>query len=195
MQELRNQIYQWVSFGMKYINIDSLVMVSAAMLLLTIAIKSVVTILDKFYQTKLPMTEFGFRGKLVYVDDNPRSKVFVCKRYELSAKPDFVFKTGLFTYCVVEFKSRKGAVKESDLVQLIATVIAVRSKHSVTRAMVVTSGVKKELEIASSGKMYKSIKKLHREARRVKHLNKKPKALQNNQKCNGCGYREHCEED
>lgn len=147
---------------------------------------------DVLYQTTLPETKFGFRGKLVYSDDSPKAKVFVNHRYQLSAKPDFVFRTGLFEYTMVEYKSREGRVKSSDIIQVKASIIAVRSKYNITNVYIVTGQRIQQVKALSNFRLYRDIKKLHKLAKRVKFLNKKPNRLENSDKCNRCGYREHC---
>jgi CRISPR/Cas system-associated exonuclease Cas4 (RecB family) len=174
------------------LSIDQWLLIAAAILSILVTLKALAWLLDKAYIASLPMTKFGFKGRLVYTDDAPKAKVFVNKRYQLSAKPDFVFRVSLWSYIAVEYKSRNAPVKESDLIQLIATVIAVRSQFNIVRAMVVTNSESRELSLGSNSKLYRSIKQLHKQAKKVKHFNKEPKPLVNDTRCKGCGYREHC---
>jgi CRISPR/Cas system-associated exonuclease Cas4 (RecB family) len=174
------------------LSIDQWLLIAAAILSILVTLKALAWLLDKAYIASLPMTKFGFKGRLVYTDNAPQAKVFVNKRYQLSAKPDFVFRIGLWSYITVEFKSRNAPVKESDLIQLIATVIAVRSQYNIVRAMVVTNSETQEISIGSNSKLYSSIKQLHKQAKKVKHFNKEPKPLVNDARCKGCGYLGRC---
>lgn len=141
-----------------------------------------------------PMTEFGFRGKLVYSDDSPTAKVFVSHGYKLSAKPDFIFKIGFNQYVIVEFKSRQGAIKHSDLVQLLATAIAVRSKYRVVRGYIVTANKTKAVGFGTNRQIYRQIKDTHKIVKKIKHTNYfPPKKCDAN--CQNCGHIEVCEKD
>lgn len=173
-------------------SIDSLIIISGSLFVVLLLLKLLLNVANKVYKSSLPETKFGFRGALVYTDDLPTSKVFVNHKYKLSAKPDFVFRTSLFKYTTVEYKSRNGAVKDSDIVQVKATIIAVRSKYNVTKALVVTATEQKQVIAKSSAALYRDIKELHKQAKLVKHFNKMPKKLINSYKCERCGYREHC---
>lgn len=139
----------------------------------------------------LPMTRFGFRGRVVYVDDGPSAKVLVTHRYQIGAKPDFVFKTGWKRYAAVEYKSRKAPVKYSDICQVYASVLAARSRWNVTDAYIVTGAESRHLECGSSRAIYRKIAKHHQTAKKVKHLNK-PQPIKPIEKCGGCGFKHHC---
>lgn len=169
--------------------------VTGGLFITILLLKVVMSIVDKIYRSTLPKTQFGFRGKLVYSDDSPKAKVFVNHRYQLSAKPDFIFRTGLFTYTLVEYKSRSGYMKVSDIIQVKASIIAARSKFNITKSLVITGKSTKEIEAASNRSLYRDIKTLHKTAKRIKHFNKKPRRLENSDNCNNCGYREHCLSD
>jgi CRISPR/Cas system-associated exonuclease Cas4 (RecB family) len=157
-----------------------------------ITLKITLLIADRIYQSSLPETKFGFRGKLIYSDDSPNAEVFVNHRYELSAKPDFIFRIGLFKYAIVEFKSRVGQVKQSDTIQVIASIIAARSKFNITEAYIVTGRQTKIIEASSSARLYRELKPLHKKAKQVKFRNQLPKRLSCSKKCDSCGYKEHC---
>ncbi|MFL7013695.1 CRISPR-associated protein Cas4 [Enterovibrio norvegicus] len=141
-----------------------------------------------------PPTQFGFNGKLVYVDDSPSSEVFLNHKYELAAKPDFIFKVGWNRYAAVEYKSRKGAVTQSDINQLKAATLAARSRWNVVEGYVITSNKRCRLEFGSNASIYNSIKKQHMAAKAIKILNQKPR-LRSDNRCNNCGYRHHCHPD
>ncbi|MFC5079510.1 hypothetical protein VTH8203_01497 [Vibrio thalassae] len=155
-----------------------------------LAIQALMLALDKLYLIvrPLPETQFGFKGHLVYCDDKPNSKCFVNHRYQLSAKPDFIYRTGRRSYTVVEYKSRNAPVKESDINQLIAAVVAARPTYPITNAFVVTKKQSKQIPIYNSTHAnYKRIAHLHKIARRIKHSNYYPKPKKAKQ-CFQCGY-------
>ncbi|MDF9399167.1 hypothetical protein [Vibrio sp. 1180_3] len=143
----------------------------------------------------LPMNQFGFRGKLVYCDDSPMAKVFVSHKYELSAKPDFIYKIWWNKYAIVEYKSRVGKVKQSDINQFLASVVAVRSHYNIREGYIVTGQDVRHFELEKSTRsIYAQIAHLHKIARRIKHRGCKPK-FSRNQNCNNCGYKGACHQD
>lgn len=83
-----------------------------------------------------PMTQFGFRGKLVYVDtkDYP---TLVCKQHNVSARPDFIYRLNDGKYALLELKGRKTNVLESDIAQMEVGIVAARTKFPITRGAVV----------------------------------------------------------
>ncbi|ANO35324.1 hypothetical protein A6E01_19110 (plasmid) [Vibrio breoganii] len=136
-----------------------------------------------------PDTNFGFKGALVYSDDSPSARVFVNRKYELSAKPDFIFKVGPNQYVLVEYKSGKRPMSESDRIQVLASVIAARQQYNITKAIVVTGLGRFEVKDAkkSNRAIYRQLKTLHVIARRVKHHNKNPSGNVNS--CGSCRRR------
>lgn len=158
-----------------------------------LALRLTIDVIGRSYYAffPLPKTQFGFRGKLVYVDDSPSTRVLVTHRYQIGAKPDFVFKTGWKRYADVEYKSRKAPVKHSDICQAYASVLAARSRWNVTDAYIVTGVETRHLECGSSRAIYRKIAKHHQTAKKVKHLNK-PQPIKPIEKCGGCGFKHHC---
>lgn len=138
-----------------------------------------------------PLTKFGFHGKLIYVDNSPKSKVFVNHAYELVAKPDFIYKIGLNKYVIVEYKSRSAPVKPSDIAQLFATAIAVRSEFKVVKGYIVTESEMRTYEFGSSSAVYRKIKSIHKRAKELKFLGYKAR-VKKKPSCYKCGYNYHC---
>ncbi|MGR5347523.1 hypothetical protein [Vibrio mediterranei] len=142
----------------------------------------------------LPLNEFNFRGVPVYTDRGQKSHVFVSRKLQLSAKPDFVFKVGANRYAIVEYKSAKRPMSEMDRIQVIVSVIAARSRYNVRGAYVVTSkGIYPVKEASlSTSRLYKKIKRHHRIAKRIKHKNYKPKNATNGD-CTKCSRKRSCD--
>ncbi len=108
------------------------------------------TLLDKLYCLTLPTTKFGFKGKLAYIDDGT-AKVLISHKYKLKAKPDYIFRTSLFTYTLVEFKSRYKGCYDSDVKQIYASTICARAmKYNVQKALLVTSGHQYPVKVSMS---------------------------------------------
>ncbi|MGR5296938.1 Dna2/Cas4 domain-containing protein [Vibrio mediterranei] len=167
-----------------------LIIVCSLVLLVRLAFRSIVVLYDRI--NVHPVTRFGFRGTLVYADDKPDAKVFVNHRFELSARPDFIFKVGFNKYVGVEYKNRRSGARTSDVAQSLATVVAVRSQFNIQGYYVVTNGtVRYEACPESTIAIYRKIAKLHKTAKRIKYLNKRP-AIHKTNKCRTCGYRDNC---
>lgn len=143
---------------------------------------------------RYPQTEFGFAGQLVYTDDSPQAKTFVHQGYELSGKPDFIFKVGFNQYVIVEYKSRQGTVRLSDILQLLACAIACRSKYNVVRGYVITGKQTKVVQLGTNRSIYKRIKATHKLVRKIKLHNYFP-AKNCDGRCQNCGYQEVCNQD
>ncbi len=167
-----------------------LIAVCTLVLLLRLTLRVIIRLYDRI--NVHPVTRFGFRGTLVYVDDKPAAKVFVNHRFELSAKPDFIFKVGFNKYVIAEFKNRKSGARDSDIAQSLATVVAVRSKYNVQGYYVITNNSPHyEACTESTGTIYRKIAKLHKTAKQIKHLSKRP-SITRTAKCRTCGYRDNC---
>ncbi|WP_105903702.1 PD-(D/E)XK nuclease family protein [Vibrio gangliei] len=169
--------------------ISYLVLVSS--LLLT-ALTACWWALNKIYKLTLPMTQFGFRGKLVYIDDN-KHPVLLSHKYKLSSKPDFIFKTSLFRHTLVEHKSRYKGHYPSDDKQMYASAITAREQgYPVSSGYLVTKSELYPVKLSySSATLYRKIKN------EVAYINmirqgKKPKCRKS-AKCLVCFRRENCE--
>ena len=162
----------------------------AIMLLVFYSIRKLISIIFDRVVT-YPKTQFGFSGKLVYVDDSPSSKVFVSRKYQIASKPDFIYQIGFNKYALVEYKSRQGGVRTSDEQQAFAAVITARSEFNIVKMYIITKGESKEYTCGSTASLYRKIKKNHKRARELKNLRKKAKPVKKD-KCRNCGYNHHC---
>ncbi|MDX7766850.1 CRISPR-associated protein Cas4 [Aeromonas caviae] len=109
----------------------------------------------------------GIEGKIVYADQGRKSKLFINKKYGITAKPDFIIATQNGQNVMVEYKSRAGRVYQSDIVQLLASVLAARSEMPIHRAVVVTKGTRREVVLGSDEQIFKEISKFVLLARRA----------------------------
>ncbi|HAT2250158.1 MULTISPECIES: CRISPR-associated protein Cas4 [Aeromonas] len=114
-----------------------------------------------------PGSPLGIEGKIVYADQGRKSKLFINKKYGITAKPDFIIATQNGQNVMVEYKSRAGRVYQSDIVQLLASVLAARSEMPIHRAVVVTKGTRREVVLGSDEQIFKEISKFVLLARRA----------------------------
>lgn len=114
-----------------------------------------------------PGSPLGIEGKIVYADQGRKSKLFINKKYGITAKPDFIIATQNGQNVMVEYKSRAGRVYQSDIVQLLASVLAARSEMPIHRAVVVTKGTRREVVLGSNEQIFKEISKFVLLARRA----------------------------
>ena len=139
-----------------------------------------------------PMTEFGFRGRLIYADVKG-SSVFVNHAYKVIAKPDFVFRLNNGKYVVLELKSRLLEVLDSDIAQLEIGILAVRSKFPVKAAAVVLGdGSITWIETAkcSSPKLFKRNRKEINIVKKIKSGQKM--TPQKSERCIKCVKKKDC---
>ncbi|MGR5448594.1 hypothetical protein ACP3V3_02175 [Vibrio sp. PNB22_3_1] len=141
----------------------------------------------------MKITRFGFRGRLAYADRGLKSEVFASKSYELSAKPDFVFKLEDGTYALVEYKSGNRPMNAFDRIQVLASIVCVRTRYNVRSAFVATSLGVYPVDGAhrTTRAIYREIGALHRIARSIKHKNKNPQKI-NPTSCPSCSKRSYC---
>lgn len=183
-----------IGYFVTHVTWDQLQIIGVIAVIVILISKALGWILRRLHNAiiRYPNTQFGFRGKLVYTDDNPQAKVFVSHRYELSAKPDFIFKTGLNEYVVVEYKSRKSSFRQSDLNQLKATVLACRSQYRIVAGYVVTGSTTKHITFGSSHRLYREIKDIHSRVKKIKFCNAFPPKREKQEGCGRCGFYESC---
>jgi CRISPR-associated exonuclease Cas4 len=139
-------------------------------------------------------TPFGFKGKLVYVDKGKRSATFLNKQYGIAAKGgDFIYLTEHGKYKLIEYKSRKGKVYQSDEAQTIASVLAARSRYPIVEAVIFTESTSKNLNVSGCDEvLYNKIKDAHLLTQQIK--NGKPVHTTNafEYKCRSCSMRKFC---
>lgn len=116
------------------------------------------------HRTSSPL---GVEGKIIYADQGRKSKLFINRVYGITAKPDFIITTPNGENVMVEYKSRKGRVYQSDIFQLLASVLAARSEMQIHRAIVVTKVTRREVELGSDEHIFKEISKFVLLARRA----------------------------
>jgi CRISPR/Cas system-associated exonuclease Cas4 (RecB family) len=135
----------------------------------------------------------GLEGTVVYAD-NGTTRAFVSRMYGIKAKPDFVLRLRTGDYAVVEFKSRaNGRLYESDVAQVKATALAVRSRFPVKRAFVMAGDLRHEIKLPADSKaLHAQIATL---AKYVRLAERDPLAVYNAHpgKCRACAHRNGCE--
>ncbi|MBD1577118.1 Dna2/Cas4 domain-containing protein [Vibrio sp. S11_S32] len=138
-------------------------------------------------------TQFGFKGRLVYVDDN-KHPVLLCHKFKLKSKPDFIFETSSTSFTEVEYKSRAKGFYKSDVQQMIATAICARANgYNVTKGILATKERNYPLDLnKSTEKLYKMISK-DIDNIKVVRLGRMPEKTTEAKKCKSCGHRNTCE--
>ena len=88
------------------------------------------------------------RPRLVWVDKSRKTKAFRNKAYGVSGKPDCIYKLA-DGYRLVEFKSRKSGIYESDRVQAKAAALAARggSKYKITEILIQTKSSEETIQL------------------------------------------------
>lgn len=142
---------------------------------------------------RYPETPFGFRGKLIFADDEQENaKVFRNQRYGVSCRPDFIYKLESGKLCYIEAKSRKKAM-ESDVVQLEVGIIAIRSELNIRAGGILQSNNQiKWVPSAkkSSSALYRKNKGFIRMARKIKSGHQPP--IKRSDQCVKCPFKPKC---
>lgn len=138
--------------------------------------------------------KFGISGHVVYADSGLRSRRFYSRKYKIVAKPDFVVRLDTGEYAIVEYKSRRsGRVMASDVSQVKASVIAVRSKYPITKAYVLVDKKLHALDVdKSSANLAKEIATELKYARDAKRGVKIMVFARNKGDCFNCPYKSRC---
>lgn len=131
----------------------------------------------------------GLRKKRVrYIDDGSKGS-FRSDLFRITAKPDLI-EDGT---TIVEKKSRRSGVYESDKKQLIATALAVRSKHKIRSGYIVTQTERVAVDLTGSDrKLFSLIKTEHAHAWMVNE-GRRPPPSPTRSKCRSCQFNKRCE--
>ncbi|MHD0644301.1 PD-(D/E)XK nuclease family protein [Pseudomonas aeruginosa] len=137
---------------------------------------------------------FGLDGWITYTDESESAHVFVNKRYGIKAKPDFLVKLRRGGYAVVEFKNRSsGRLFASDIAQVKATVLAVRTQYPVKQAYVIAGTTRHVIDVEKgSAALYKEIRTEVEQAKRVERGETLFIFPKSTVVCKGCSQRANC---
>jgi len=138
------------------------------------------------YAVFLLVSRFG-RRRVSYIDGG-RSKVFYSSKYGISAKPDLIQDKNT----IVEKKSRTKGVYKSDVAQLVASALAVRSEYAIKIGFIVTKTDKVEVDLSGSDSdLFDMISSEYSNARLILS-GKTPPASPSKAKCGSCQFRKEC---
>lgn len=150
-------------------------------------------LIRRVQRSELDMQAAHAQGELIYVDEGSSVKPFFNKQFKVLGKPDAIYQSGS-TITAVEYKSRQGAVKKSDIVQAMTAALAARGdKFKVTHVLVITKRERKVFTLPKSDQsLYELIKMPIQKARQVKQ-GEICKAHPNDRKCTSCAYYTVCD--
>lgn len=132
-------------------------------------------------------------AELFYIDEGKQTKPFFNRQFEVLGKPDAMYKTPT-GMVAVEYKSRKGSIKDSDISQALCAALAARGEgHKVYQVIVKTQSDQLEVDLPRSDKeLYDRIQQDVAVARSIKHggtgtANPDPA------KCKSCAHKSSCQ--
>jgi hypothetical protein len=139
-------------------------------------------------------TQFGFKGKLIYMDKGRKSPSFVDREFNIAAKPDFIYQLkNKNSYALVEYKSRNGKVYPSDIAQLKASVLAARSRYYITNAYACTESVIDEINVNKSNKyLFEDIRSAYELTVDIVEGKTVNVCYKSKYKCPTCSMNKHC---
>ncbi|RJG38770.1 CRISPR-associated protein Cas4 [Motilimonas pumila] len=135
---------------------------------------------------------FDIKGKEIWRDEGKHTKAFVNHHYQIVGKPDHIFESHSGEIIAVEFKSRKGRVYESDIVQTLASCLALRSEMDVQRALVCTQTTKVELNLGSDQDLWERIQGYAFQVKTATQGQVIQEYRPSIAKCQSCSVRAHC---
>ncbi|QFT57092.1 PD-(D/E)XK nuclease family protein [Microbulbifer sp. THAF38] len=135
----------------------------------------------------------GIEGKLIWIDKGRSTKPFFNHAFEVLGKPDLMYRIrgGILA---VEYKSRRGPVFKSDVVQAKCAALAARGNgYQVTQLLVKTSTTEQYIELPGTDRaLFEEIKKYVILTRQAK-AGVRMKPWPNVGKCRGCAYKSSCQ--
>jgi len=135
----------------------------------------------------------GIKGKLIWTDHGRQTKPFFNRTFEVFGKPDLMYRTkdGILA---VEFKSRKGRVFSSDIVQAKCASLAARGAgYKVMEILVKTAREERYITLPQSDTdLFHEIQPKVAMARKAKRGDQVPSFPERN-KCFSCAHNSSCE--
>ena len=126
------------------------------------------------------------------MDKNKRSKVFVNKKYGVSAKPDLIIKEN-GEYIIEEYKDRHSKVYKSDILQAKASALAARTQYPITKVRVRTKqGIQHEESVLDEKELFREISSAINMVKMIRNGVKHVPCYPHPFKCNQCAMLEHC---
>ncbi|MDG9669613.1 hypothetical protein ONV78_17885 [Hahella sp. CR1] len=134
----------------------------------------------------------GIDGKLVWIDRGRQTKPFFNRSFGVFGKPDLIYRIAR-GFLAVEYKSRRGVIYESDIVQAKVAALAARGAgYRVTQVLVRTDATERYIDLPASDKeLYNEVGIFIEIARQAKAGMKMP-AKPNRAKCGACAYKLDC---
>ena len=128
------------------------------------------------------------KKRSIYIDRGKNDKIYKSEKYRIVAKPDVV----LDKHTIEEIKNRESGLYSSDRAQMIATALAVRSSHRITKGVLVTKNARYDVSLeASDRKLFELIREDYNHAVTIAS-GRIPPGKPAEQKCRSCEYRERC---
>lgn len=134
----------------------------------------------------------GISGKLIWVDKGRKTKPFFSQQYRIVGKPDLMYQrwNGVLS---VEYKSRRGPVFNSDVVQAKCAALAARgSGIKVKQILIKTDSVEKYIDLPKGDKELHRDIRLYIETARTAKSGAKMEASPSANKCRSCAYKNAC---
>lgn len=151
-----------------------------------------------FARLRYTETPFGFRGKLLSIDNKkPRGFLFFNRKAGIGASPDAVYETDFLQSTVVEIKSRRKGIYDSDWAQAEMGAVAVADSDIIPRVKYVAVSNQTETQVRpvkSTNAILRKYKSEIKMARQI--LNGKIIEVRRPQKnkCQACRYYDRCKD-
>ncbi|WP_063664913.1 hypothetical protein [Aliivibrio fischeri] len=141
-----------------------------------------------------PQTPYGFKAKLLFLDDgSSRGFAFFNRSLNVGATPDAIYKKRNRKDLMLELKSRKGPVYESDIAQAKAGVLATNGKYAFDQILIKTSTHQRFIDLPRSMKtLEKELMPLIKLARNIKQGKVVTQKNISRNKCMSCRHFKTC---
>lgn len=136
--------------------------------------------------------KLGIDGKLIWTDHGRNTKPFFNSQFAVFGKPDLLHKIkgGVLA---TEYKSRKGQIYDSDIVQAKTAALACRGDgHKVIKVLVKTATTERYFPLPKlDNELYKEVAPYIEQARDAK-IGKPMMCRPEPRKCRSCSYTNSC---
>ena len=164
--------------------------------MLLILLCGIIFLIFFYYCTRTPTPERVIselkNARMIYKDTN--NDYFTSYRHKIRAKPDFLYKLANGSIALVEYKSQRDSIRESDVSQVIAATLAVREKYpNLNIGFIYTrSGKVKCVDLNKSDEELINLISAELSIARQLENNMRPQFTPQKDKCRVCPYNMAC---
>ncbi len=140
------------------------------------------------------LNSLKIKGELIWQDSGRETKYFINNEFDVYGKPDLMYRKENGKILLVEFKSRKGGIYLSDIIQTKAAALAARGAgYDIDEILVKTRGKERYYKLSNcNSDLYREIERFVKIAQSSSYYNSDLVGTPENRKCYSCAYKHSC---